>query len=173
MDSKRLLADIKAHQAVNNETLKHINDTSDPRWTQSANGLLRHNDQIYVLETRNLWLRVLQYKHDHILSGHFSQNKTLASVRHKYTWPRLWNFITEFCKSCTTCMHSKSQRHWPYDLLKQLLIPEQPWNSISMDFIEQLLKLSGYTTILVVVDHLTKQALFIPTHDTIILGSYC
>ena len=36
-----------------------------------------------------------------------------------------------------------------------------------MDFIEQLLKLSGYTTILVVVDHLTKQAIFIPTHDTI------
>ena len=36
-----------------------------------------------------------------------------------------------------------------------------------MDFIEQLLKLSGYTAILVVVDRLTKQAIFIPTHDTI------
>ena len=36
-----------------------------------------------------------------------------------------------------------------------------------MDFIEQLLKSSGYTEILVVVDHLTKQAIFIPTHDTI------
>ena len=36
-----------------------------------------------------------------------------------------------------------------------------------MDFIEQLLKSSGYTAILVVVDHLTKQAIFIPTHDTI------
>ena len=36
-----------------------------------------------------------------------------------------------------------------------------------MDFIEQLLKSSGYTAILVVVDCLTKQAIFIPTHDTI------
>ena len=36
-----------------------------------------------------------------------------------------------------------------------------------MYFIEQLLKSSGYTAILVVVDHLTKQAIFIPTHDTI------
>ena len=80
MDAKRLLANIKAHQAANNKALKHINDTSDPRWTQSTNGLLRHDNQIYIPETRNLWLRVLQYKHDHILSRHFGQNKTLASV---------------------------------------------------------------------------------------------
>ena len=36
-----------------------------------------------------------------------------------------------------------------------------------MDFIEQLLKLAGYTAILVVVDRLMKQAIFIPIHDTI------
>ena len=121
----------------------------------------------YILETRNLWLRVLQYKNNHILSRHFGQNKTLASVRREYTWPRLWNFVTEFCKSCMTCMHSKLQCHRPYGLLKQLPIPEQPWNSISMDFMEQLPKLSRYTTILVVVDRLMKQAIFIPTHDTV------
>ena len=67
-------------------------------------------------------------------------------------------------------MCSKSQHHHPYGLLKQLPIPEQPWNSISMDFIEQLPKSSGYTTILVVVDCLTKQAIFIPTYDTITLA---
>ena len=52
-------------------------------------------------------------------------------------------------------------------MLKQLPIPEQPWNSISMDFIEQLPASSGFTAILVVVDRLSKQALFIPMHDTI------
>jgi protoheme ferro-lyase len=36
-----------------------------------------------------------------------------------------------------------------------------------MDFIEQLPDSKGFTAILVVVDHFTKQALFIPTHDTI------
>jgi hypothetical protein len=36
-----------------------------------------------------------------------------------------------------------------------------------MDFIEQLADSEGFTAILVVVDHFTKQALFIPTHDTI------
>ncbi len=36
-----------------------------------------------------------------------------------------------------------------------------------MDFIKQLPASEGFTAILVVVDRLTKQALFIPTHDTI------
>jgi hypothetical protein len=36
-----------------------------------------------------------------------------------------------------------------------------------MDFIEQLPDSKGFIAILVVVDCFTKQALFIPTHDTI------
>ena len=52
-------------------------------------------------------------------------------------------------------------------MLQQLPIPEHPWNSISMDFIEQLPKSDGYTDILVVVDRASKQAIFIPCHNTI------
>ena len=60
-------------------------------------------------------------------------------------------------------------RHKPYGLLMQLPIPEKPWNSISMDFIHQLPLSSRYTAILMVVDCLSKQCIFImiPTHDTI------
>ena len=36
-----------------------------------------------------------------------------------------------------------------------------------MDFIEQLPPSLGFTAILVVVDQLSKQAIFIPLHDTI------
>ncbi|KAF8628118.1 hypothetical protein AX17_006043 [Amanita inopinata Kibby_2008] len=64
-------------------------------------------------------------------------------------------------------MQSKSQRHKPYGELQQLPIPEKPWNSISMDFIEKLPNSAGYSTILVIVDRLSKQSIFIPTTDTI------
>ena len=39
MDSEKLLMDIKAHQATDNEATKHLNDT-DPRWTKLADGLI-------------------------------------------------------------------------------------------------------------------------------------
>jgi len=42
-----------------------------------------------------------------------------------------------------------------------------------MDFIEKLPPSSGYTLILVIVDRLSKQSLFIPTHDTITFPTTC
>jgi len=84
-----------------------------------------------------------------------------------YYWSGLPVYIKDYCKSCTICSCTKPVRHRPYGLLKQLPIPEKPWNSISMDFIEKLPQSSSYTSILVIVDHLSKQSLFIPTHDTI------
>ena len=64
-------------------------------------------------------------------------------------------------------MQSKPQRYKPYGSLKQLPIPEWPWNSISIDFIKKLPSSSRFDTILVIVNWLTKQVIFIPTHDTI------
>src|SRR5690606_38671915 len=46
-------------------------------------------------------------------------------------------------------------------LLKSLEVPQRRWDSISMDFIVGLPRSSGYDSILVVVDRLTKMAHFI------------
>jgi IS30 family transposase len=81
--------------------------------------------------------------------------------------PNIREFVADYVKSCTTCARSKVKQHKPYGLLHQLPILLCPWESISMDFIEQLPDSKGFTIILVVVDRFTKQALFIPTHDTI------
>ena len=60
-------------------------------------------------------------------------------------------------------MQAKPQRHKCYSLLEQLLIPEHPWNSISIDLIETLLTSSSCDSILVIVDQLSKQGIFILT----------
>ena len=125
---------------------------SNSRWSINSNGFLRLDDRIYVPDANNLRLRVLRYKHDHLLSGHFGQNRTLELIRREYTWPGIRTFVKEYVSSCTTCARAKVPRHKPFGLLKQLPIPEKPWNSISMDFIEQLPNSSRYTAILVVVD---------------------
>ena len=132
------------------------------RWSFS-NDLLFLNDHIYIPDSSDLRLRVLRHKHDHILSGHLRQNKTIDLVRREFDWPGLRGYVRDYCKSCTTCMRSKPQLHKPYGTLQQLPIPPRPWESISMDFIEPLPISDSLDAILVVVDRFSKQAIFIPT----------
>ncbi len=77
------------------------------------------------------------------------------------------NMFATYVKSCTVCSRNKTPRHHPYSLLKPLLVLERPWDSISMDFIEQLPDSNRFTAILVVINRASKQAIFISTHDTI------
>src|ERR1700730_3935709 len=136
-------------------------NSADPKWSMDDDGLLREHRRIYVPDVNNLRLHVLRARHDHPLAGHFGRTKTMALVFRDYTWPKLQGFVSDFCKSCTICGRAKAPRHKPYGTLKQLPIPEKPWNSISMDFIKQLPKSSTFTVILVVVDRFTKQGIFI------------
>ena len=138
-----------------------------PRWSKDDEGWLRLNGRIYVPDVDDLRLRVLRSRHDHPTAGHWGQNKTQALILRDYAWPGLRLLVRDYCKSCTACGRAKVPRHLPYGTLKQLPIPERPWNSISMDLIEQLPNSDGYSAILVVVDRLSKQAIFIPTHDTL------
>src|ERR1700723_632645 len=154
---------------LTNPESSESSESSDPkpRWSLDDQQLLCYDNRIWIPDTDDLRLRILLNKHDHLLSGHYGQSKTMELVRRDYTWPRVQTFVKDYCKSCTTCASIKTPRHKPYGNLRQLPIPEKPWNSISIDFIEHLPSSSGYTSILVVVDRLTKQAIFIPTHDTI------
>jgi len=166
LDLNQLYSDILATLSLNTSISDHLLYL-EGHWLKDSTGFLRLDNRMYVPDNTNLRLRVLQYYHDHVLAGHLGQNKTLELIRRHYTWPNICDDVQKFCKSCVICMRSKPQRHRPYGSLQQLPIPERPWNSISMDFIEKLPSSSGFDTILVIVDHLSKQAIFIPTHDTI------
>jgi hypothetical protein len=163
MDIPKLHSDIKSALISNPTISSHLESPPEPRWSVDSKGLLQLDERIYILDIDDLCLRVLQNKHDHPISGHFGQNKTIKLICQEYVWPGLRDFVKSFCKSCTNCLRSKSQRHQPYGLLKQLPILEKPWNSISMDFIEKLPTSSGYNAILVIIDCLSKQGIFIPT----------
>jgi len=164
------------HQKIKSATLSRLeyaklmdplSSPTDQRWSTNAEGLLCWESHILVPKANELRLHVLRARHNHVLAGHFGQTRTFQSVHKDYFWLKLKEFIMDYVRSCNTCMRNKARRHWPYGLLKQLPIPPQPWDSISMDFIEQLPQSNSHTEILVIVDRLTKQVIFIPTHQSI------
>src|SRR5258708_2908046 len=142
--------------------LRDQHSLPDWEWKEEC---LWYEGHIYIPEPLHLQLICNHY--DHPTAGHFGHHKTIDLIHHSYHWPRLTQMVKQYIQSCTVCACSKANQHKPHGFLKQLPIPPCPWESISMDFIKQLLTSEGHTVILVIVDHLTKQSLFIPTHDSI------
>src|SRR6266481_4240551 len=73
--------------------MEHLSSTTDHCWTTSTDRLLCCDNCIYVPDSSNLHLQVLQYWHDHPLSRHFSQTKTLYQVQRHYMRPGLPEFV--------------------------------------------------------------------------------
>ena len=167
MDLEQLTEDIRSAYPHDPVSSAQLPTPSAPKWSLSEDGMLLLNERLYVPDHDDLQLRVLWYKHDHPLAGHYSQNKTIEPIRRDYAWPGMHDFVKDYCNSCTVCGRIKPRWHKPYGLLKPLPIPERPWDSISMDLIEQLPASAGHTAILVIVDRLSKQGIFILTHDTL------
>ena len=71
--------------------------------------------------------------------------------------------IAEFVSRCDVCRRVKAEHQKPAGLLQPLKVPEWKWEEIGMDFITGLPKTSsGYDSIWVIVDRLSKSAHFIP-----------
>ena len=112
MDIKQLHSNICSALSTNHITSIHLkSEKSNPQWSLNSNGLLQRDNHIYIPDSKELRLWVLHYKHDHLTTGHFGQNKTINLVQCKYTWPRLHNFVKDFCKSCTSCYCAKTPHH--------------------------------------------------------------
>ncbi|GJZ43274.1 putative reverse transcriptase domain-containing protein [Tanacetum coccineum] len=75
--------------------------------------------------------------------------------------------IATYVSKCLTCAKVKAEHQRPSGLLVQPKIPEWKWDNITMDFVTKLPKTSqGYDTIWVIVDRLTKSAIFTPMRET-------
>ena len=69
--------------------------------------------------------------------------------------------IMPYVKNYDMCQGSKAVHYAPYGLLQPNKVLDQPWRSMTIDFITDLPESDEYDTILVVIDRLTKISYFI------------
>lgn len=82
---------------------------------------------------------LIQEKHNGSLSGSFGVNKTLEIVERSYYWPRMQKDIRKYVDQCVVCLKAKGTST-NAGLYQPLLVPNRPWECISMDFIVGLLR---------------------------------
>ncbi|GJZ05517.1 putative reverse transcriptase domain-containing protein [Tanacetum coccineum] len=90
------------------------------------------------------------------------------NVKEAICWcPNMKADIATYVSKCLTCAKVKAEHQRQSGLLVQPEIPQWKWDNIMMDFVTKLPKSSqGYDTIWVIVDRLTKSAIFIPMRET-------
>nr|GEY42987.1 reverse transcriptase domain-containing protein [Tanacetum cinerariifolium] len=84
-----------------------------------------------------------------------------------YWLPNMKADIATYVSKCLTCAKVKAEHKKPSGLLVQPKIPEWKWDNITMDFVTKLPKSSqGYDTIWVIVNRITKSAIFTSIRET-------
>ena len=107
---------------------------------------------------------IVKAVHDEAHEGaHARWERTLASAREHFYWPRMSSDVKEYVSSCDLCQRIKHNRGMAAGFLQPLEIPAKPFEDISLDLITGLPKVDGRDAVLVVVDKLTKYAQFIAT----------
>lgn len=125
-------------------------------------GLLYWKHKLVVPVESSLIHKILTEYHDTPIGGHAGVTRTLARVASQFYWPNMRQHVQKFIAACIICQQAKSINKPYAGLLQPLLIPEQVWKDIAMDFITGLPPSSGFTVIMVVVDRLSKYGHFIP-----------
>jgi hypothetical protein len=92
-------------------------------WVQEE-GLWRFRNRIYIPMVPKLQWKIVEQHHDLKIGRHAGCWKTLELVSQSYWWPNMSHYISQYCKSCHMCLHTKAQKHKPFGKLHPLPIPE-------------------------------------------------
>ena len=151
-------------QLVSDPGSANAGKLSSEVWSTNDEGFLCCRGRIFV--PAGLRNEILMLFHDDEVAGHQGGTKTCKRIQVQYYWPGLRRDVRRYVSTCGDCQLAKPRHHKPYGLLAPLPAPERPWQEISMDFITDLptvrCEKKDYSSILVVVDRLTRYGRFIP-----------
>lgn len=112
------------------------------RWKQSRN---------YV-PTRKLCTKIMQEEYDVPMARQCGERTIRMVVGKRFYMPKMKQVVEHFVCICVKCQSTKSIYKKKYGLYKLLLIPSEPWESVSMDLMTQLPKWNWMDAIFMVVN---------------------
>jgi len=71
---------------------------------------------------------------------------------------------------CDLYLCTKSSRKPPVREFHFIPIPDAQWNTLSIDFVIELLESFGYNTVMMVVNSVSKRVYFIPAYTIVTAG---
>nr|GEX87649.1 putative reverse transcriptase domain-containing protein [Tanacetum cinerariifolium] len=132
-----------------------------------TNGIRYHDKCIWLPLHGGLRDLIMHESHKSKYSIHPGSTKMYQDLRKLYWWPNMKADIATYVGKCLTCAKVKAEHLKPSGLLQQPKIPKWKWENVTMDFVTGLPRTpSGYDSIWVIVDRLTKSVYFLPKKKT-------
>ncbi|GKB07658.1 putative reverse transcriptase domain-containing protein [Tanacetum coccineum] len=132
-----------------------------------ADGTLCLNGRSWLPCYGDLRTVIMHESHKSKYYIHPGSDKMYQDMKKLYWWPNMKADIATYVSKCLTCAKVKAEHQRPPGLLVQPEIPQWKWDNITMDFVTKLPKsLQDHDTIWVIVDRLTKSAIFVPMRET-------
>ncbi|GKB05985.1 putative reverse transcriptase domain-containing protein [Tanacetum coccineum] len=132
-----------------------------------ADGTLCFNGRSWLPCYGDLRTVIMHESHKSKYSIHSGFDKMYQDMKKLYWWPNMKANIATYVSKCLTCAKVKAEHQRPSGLLVQPDIPQWKWDNITMHFVTKLPKSSqGHDTIWVIIDRLTKSAIFVPMRET-------
>ena len=76
-------------------------------------------------------------------------------------------YISQYVSTCDLCLWTKLWRHFLVGELQLLSVLDVQWDTLSVDFVVELLESSRHDAVMTVVDSISKRVHFIPMHITV------
>ncbi len=128
-------------------------------WVQ--NKILYRDNLLWVLFNEHLQMKLIWKVHDQSFIDHFEILRMMKAIRRYYYWFSMQKTIDKYIQNCYICQQSKALWDKFNELLHSLLILEQQWKNIIMNFIIDLLSSEDKNIILTVICKLSKKRHYI------------
>jgi hypothetical protein len=150
-----------------NKIRQLIIDGKGKDFREDAEGVVWFKDRMCFPDIKSIRELILKEAHETPYSIHPGSEKMYQDLKKRFWWYGMKREIAEYVAVCDSCQRIKAEHQRPACLLQPLQIPQWKWDEIRMDFIVGLPRTrTGYDSIWVVVDYLTKAAHFIPVKTT-------
>ncbi len=140
-------------QAMNENKLKfHITKLKNCKIIDSV---FFRKDLLWVLE--NMHTKLLQKIHDQLLISHFDNKWIIDLIQWFYYWSDHQVTVRQYIQNYHVCQRSKVFKDSINELHHSLLISQECWKDIAMNFITELFLSEDYNIICIIICYLIKE----------------
>ena len=76
-------------------------------------------------------------------------------------------YISQYISTCDFCLQMKPWQHSSVGKLQLLSVPDEQWDTLSINFVIELLDSFGHDAVMTVMDSVSKRVHFVPMYTTV------